>query len=174
MPSNVVRDSPVLASDDSSDDEPLIKMKTTPVKKSEKKENTSPRSNGTDKKKNADLKMDDSSDNEPLIKIAKVASKAEKKPFSVPPKKSVDTKKTEALDDADAASSDDEPLTEVAKKVKSQRQVNSPRKANLDMKSKRNAARKKGRCENVEIRTPLKCFSCSTCTKNLFLSVCSS
>lgn len=54
---------------------------------------------------------------------------------------------TDAPDDD--ASSDDEPLTEVAKKLKSQRQAKSPRKANLVTKSKRNAGRKKGKCENV-------------------------
>ena len=115
----VLISSAVLASDDSSDDEPLIKMKTTAAKKSEKNENTSPRSNGTNKKNTglyitshissvlcwiiygvdsfklvlyvtfSDLKTDDSSDNEPLMEIAKAA----KKSLSVPPKKSVDTKK---------------------------------------------------------------------------------
>lgn len=44
--------SPVVASDDSSVDEPLIKMKSSaPAKKSVKRDNTSPRSNGTNKKK---------------------------------------------------------------------------------------------------------------------------
>lgn len=45
--------SPVVASDDSSDDEPLIKMKTvsTPAKKPVKKDNRSSRSNGTNNKK---------------------------------------------------------------------------------------------------------------------------
>ncbi|XP_053190301.1 uncharacterized protein LOC128374082 isoform X2 [Scomber japonicus] len=134
---NTKKDKSVLTSDDSSDDEPLIRMKTASAKKSEKKD-ASTRSNGTNKK-NADLKTDDSSDNEPLKKM--VASKTAKKPSSVPPKKSVETKKKEAPDDD--ASSDDEPLTEVAKKIKYQRQAKSPRKANLVTKSKRNADRKK-------------------------------
>lgn len=128
------------ASDDS-DDEPLIKMKTisAPAKKPVRKGNTSPRSKDTNNKK-----ADDSSDNEPLINIAKVSSKAAKKHFSVPLKKSVDTKKKESLDDNDSSdhSSDDELLSELAKKLPSQHQRKASRKANPVMKSKRNAARK--------------------------------
>lgn len=119
------------------------------------------------------MNADESSDSEPLIEIVKKASKAVKKPSSVSPKKSVDTKKkgnfistdlqhqqkvlvlysrysvcyTESLD---GDSSGDEPLSEVAKKMNSKRQRKaaavSPRKATPVMKSKRNAARKTGKC----------------------------
>ncbi|XP_026206032.1 nucleolar protein dao-5-like isoform X2 [Anabas testudineus] len=124
--------------DDSSDDDPLVKMKTTYslTKKTQKKENKSFRSNGKNNR-TADLNTDESSDNEPLIKIAKVSSKAAKKPFSVPPKRSVK---------ADGDTSDDEPLSEIAKKLQSQHgekeSVVSSKKENLVIKSKRNAARK--------------------------------
>lgn len=54
---------------------------------------------------------------------------------------------TESLDDD---SSDDETLTELAKKLNSKRQRKAPamppRKATPVMKSKRNAARKTGKC----------------------------
>lgn len=119
------------------------------------------------------MNADESSDSEPLIEIVKKASKPVKKPSSVPPKKSVDTKKkgnflsmdlqhqqkvavlwtvilffyTESLD---GDSSGDEPLSELAKKMNSKRQRKalavSPRKATPVMKSKRNAARKTGKC----------------------------
>ena len=48
--------SPIVAPDDSSDDEALIKMKTNiaPAKKPEKKENTSSRSNGKNNKNAGD------------------------------------------------------------------------------------------------------------------------
>ncbi|XP_041811459.1 nucleolin-like isoform X2 [Chelmon rostratus] len=125
------------ASDASSDDEPLIKMKTV------KKYNTSTRSNGRNSNK-ADVNTDESSDNETLIKIAKVSSKAVNKSFSVPPKKSVDTETRESQDNDDA--SDDEPLSELAKKLNSKRQrkasVLPSRKATPVLKSKRNSAMK--------------------------------
>ncbi|CAK6968870.1 nucleolar protein dao-5-like isoform X4 [Scomber scombrus] len=112
-------------------------MKTASEKSAKKDAST--RSNGTNMK-NADLKTDDNSDNEPLKKMVEVASKTAKKPSSVPLKKSVETKKEAADDDV---SSDDDPVTEVAKKIKSQHQAKSPRKANLVTKSKRNSDRKK-------------------------------
>ncbi|XP_076609815.1 uncharacterized protein LOC143334791 isoform X3 [Chaetodon auriga] len=91
-----------------------------------------------------DVNTDESSDNEPLIKIAKVSSKAVNKPFSVPPKKSVDTQERESQDNADG--SDDEPLSELAKRLQSKPQrkasVMSSRKATPVMKSKRNSAKK--------------------------------
>ncbi|XP_026206033.1 nucleolar protein dao-5-like isoform X3 [Anabas testudineus] len=164
------------ASDDSADDEPLMRMKTALAAKSpEIKENKSSRSNGTNR--NADLNTDESSDNEPLIKIAKVSSKAAEKPFSMP-KKSADKKKQDLNTDessdneplikiakvsskaakkpfsvppkrsvkADGDTSDDEPLSEIAKKLQSQHgekeSVVSSKKENLVIKSKRNAARK--------------------------------
>ncbi|XP_070840867.1 nucleolar protein dao-5-like isoform X2 [Chaetodon trifascialis] len=136
---NVVQDSPAL--DDSSDDEPLIKMKTVsaPAKRPVTKNSPSTRSNGTHSNK-----ADESSDNEPLIKIAKVSSKAVNKSFTVPPKKTVSTKERESQDNADG--SDDEPLSELAKRLQSKPQrkasVVSSRKATPVMKSKRNSAKK--------------------------------
>ncbi|XP_070702215.1 nucleolar protein dao-5-like isoform X2 [Pempheris klunzingeri] len=127
------------ALDDSSDDEPLIKIKSAQTKKPVKKDNVSPRSNGTNNKK-ADLNADDSSDDEPLIKIAKMSSKPSKKPLSAPPKKS-----DESLDSDD--DSDDAPLSKLAGKLHSKRQRKAPavlsRKTTPVIKSKRNAARKK-------------------------------
>lgn len=108
--------SSVVASDVSSDDEPLIQMKTALAA------SKSPRANGTNKNAgghitlshqiafiaavcclewityiftfcSSDPNTDESSDSEPLIKMAKVSSKAAKKTFSRPPKKSVDKKK---------------------------------------------------------------------------------
>ncbi|KAL7381293.1 hypothetical protein ABVT39_003517 [Epinephelus coioides] len=127
------------ASDDSSDDEPLIKKKTISAspKKTEAKDDISLKSNGTNTKK-ADLNSDDSSDNEPLVKITKMSSKAAER-------KSVDLKQKESLEEDN--SSDDEPLSELCEKLHPQRQRKSPggpsRKATPLMKSKRNAARKK-------------------------------
>lgn len=129
---------------DDSDDEPLIKKKmSAPVETAVKKDNTSTQSNGTDKEAN-DLSTDDNSNNEPLIKTAKVSLHALKKPFAVPPKKSVDIKKTESLDDNE--SSDDEPLSELSKKVYPKRDRRASGRLSRTparvMKSKRSAARK--------------------------------
>lgn len=90
------------------------------------------------------MDTDESSDNEPLIKVAKMTAKAVKKPVSVPAKKSVDTKK-KGNDD----SSDDEPLSVLATKLNSKLQrkpVTTPREATTVVKSKRNAAKKTGKC----------------------------
>lgn len=119
------------------------------------------------------MNADESSDSEPLIEIVKKASKAVKKPSSVSPKKSVDTKKKGNFVSTDLQrqqkvpvlysrysvcyteplhgdSSGDEPLSEVAQKMNSRRQRRatavSPRKATPVKKSKRNAARKTGKC----------------------------
>ncbi|KAM6974441.1 uncharacterized protein LKV04_016083 [Tautogolabrus adspersus] len=123
------------ASDDSSDDEPLIKKKRVPApnKKPQKKGNTPIRSNGTSNKK-ADLNTDDSSDNEPLIKITKAA----KKPISVPPKKTVRAKKKKASDD-----SDDEPLSKLVNKLERKARVTPSKRAIPDTKARRNVATKK-------------------------------
>ncbi|KAK2830701.1 hypothetical protein Q5P01_018632 [Channa striata] len=133
------------ASDDSLDDKPLIKQKNTSAiaKKSEEKEKKSSRSNSTNNNK-ADLKTEESSDDEPLIKIARVCSKAAKKSFPESPKKCVDrkTKESPAKDD----SSDNEPLSEISKKLQSQHPRKASVKASRDetpvTKSKRNAAKK--------------------------------
>ncbi|XP_029022285.1 uncharacterized protein LOC114865370 isoform X4 [Betta splendens] len=82
-----------------SDDEPLIKIKTAlAAKPPEGKEKKSPRSKGTNKKKDVDI--DECSDNEPLIKLVRKSCKATK----TPPKKSVNEKKQ--VVDSDASSDD--------------------------------------------------------------------
>lgn len=142
------------ASDDSSDDEPLIKKKKTipaQVKNQEKKDKSS-KTNGTNNKK-ADLKTDDSSDNEPLIKLAK-PSRAANKPVSVSPKKHAKKKDTSG----DDGSSDDEPLSKLVKKLEKRVPVLQLKKVTPETKPKRNAARKKGECNHVNIRGNQKCF----------------
>lgn len=110
----------------------------------------------------------DSSDNEPLIKIGKVSSKAAKKPLSVPPKDCVDKQKegkklfsppkvnkkcfwfmlsylTESS--ADGSDSDDEPLSEIAKKLSQRRKkapAVSPKKEMSYLKPKGNRSKKIG------------------------------
>ncbi|XP_077362229.1 uncharacterized protein LOC144006958 isoform X3 [Festucalex cinctus] len=118
--------------EDKSDDEPLIKMKT------KKKENRSSPFHGK-KSKNA---ADDSSDNGPLMK-AKAPTKAVKK--FTPPKKSAQTKKKKDVRDEDA-SSDDEPLSVTAKKLRPQQKENVPASTSAQATgtpSKRNAAKKR-------------------------------
>ncbi|KAM9838960.1 uncharacterized protein ACBR49_017624 isoform 2-T2 [Aulostomus maculatus] len=113
-------------STDASDEEPRPKKKTpSRSQNSEEEENKSSTSNGTNRK-NTD-------------EITKVPSKDAKKPISAP-QKSTDTHKKEAQDDE---SSDDEPLSEVAKKMKSRHQRAPSKDSNPVMKSKRNAAHKR-------------------------------
>lgn len=111
------------ALDDTSDDEPLIKMKT--AMKPETNGNKSGSSNGINNNK-GDLKKQNSSDDEPLIKKAKVSSKAAEE-------KKSDLKVEE--------SSDDEPLIKMSKvsskpvKKTSQR-VSRPKKKSVDRNRK--------------------------------------
>uniref|UniRef100_G3NCC4 Uncharacterized protein n=1 Tax=Gasterosteus aculeatus TaxID=69293 RepID=G3NCC4_GASAC len=136
--------SPVEASDDSSDDKPLIKKKIVsapPAKKIEKKGNKSIRSNGTNDK--ADTNSDDGSDNEALKTIPKKSSKAAKNSISKASKKSVPSKKKELLEDD--KSSGDEHSIEPRKKSYPKRKASCtpPRKVAPVVKSKRNLGREK-------------------------------
>ncbi|CAG5979569.1 unnamed protein product [Menidia menidia] len=90
---------------DDSDDEPLMKLKKA---EQDKKENTPPKPSGSN--------TDGDSDNEPLVKMAKVSSKAARKPRSAAPRKSASRKKR-ASPQKDDSSDDDEPLSQIAKKV---------------------------------------------------------
>lgn len=89
--------------------------------------------------KKAGLDTSESSDNEPLIKVAKRALKADKKAKSGPPKKPVDRMNDD--------SSDDEPLSVLATKLKPKFQkealVETSRETAKVMESKRTATRKR-------------------------------
>ncbi|XP_026155322.1 nucleolar and coiled-body phosphoprotein 1-like isoform X4 [Mastacembelus armatus] len=129
-----------LSTDEDSDNEPLIKDAKVSSKAAKKTCTKTPLKKSADKKKK-DLNTDDDSDNEPLVNIAKVSSKAAKKTFTVPPKKTLDKKKEQSPDDS---SSSDEPLSETAKKLRSQHKRKSPsKKESPAIKSKRTAASKK-------------------------------
>lgn len=87
------------------------------------------------------LDTSESSDNEPLIKVAKRALKADKKAKSGPPKKSVDR-----MDDD---SSDDEPLSVLATKLRPKFQKEALVETSRVMESKRTATRKRGKCQSM-------------------------
>ncbi|XP_071751158.2 uncharacterized protein LOC139908382 isoform X1 [Centroberyx gerrardi] len=136
--------------DDGSDDKPLTKKRNASSANEPETNNKikTTSSNGSRRNKKtavSDLKKDDSSDDEPLIKTPKVSSKAAMESVSLPTKTSVDTDSKESVDDD--VSSDDEPLSEIAKRLKSHKQtkasVTPSRKATPVKTCKRKAPRKR-------------------------------
>ncbi|XP_071378853.1 nucleolar protein dao-5-like [Centroberyx affinis] len=136
--------------DDGSDDKPLTKKRNAPSANEPESNNKikTTSSNGSRRNKKtavSDLKKDDSSDDEPLIKKPKVSSKAAVESVSLPTKMSADTDSKESVDDD--VSSDDEPLSEIAKRLKSHKQtkasVTPSRKASPVKTCKRKAPRKR-------------------------------
>ncbi|KAM4629931.1 uncharacterized protein ACJ7VT_022672 isoform 2-T2 [Polymixia lowei] len=116
---------------DTSDDEPLSKIKKRlPAKKPGTNQMTTTSSNSSHRTKKTAV---DSSDDEPLIKSPKVSSKTAET--------CVDAHRKEPLDDD--VSSDDEPLSELAKRLMSQRRTKAllmpSRKTTLVKKCKREA-----------------------------------
>ncbi|XP_078031959.1 uncharacterized protein LOC117263011 isoform X3 [Epinephelus lanceolatus] len=116
------------ASDDSSDDEPLIKKKTISAspKKTKTKDDTSLKSNGTNTKKAESLEEDNSSDDEPLSELReKLHPQRQRKSPGGPSRKATPVikskrnaarkkvKYTESLSD----SSDDEALATMKRKL---------------------------------------------------------
>ncbi|MED6252921.1 hypothetical protein ATANTOWER_019372 [Ataeniobius toweri] len=129
------------ASDDSSDDEPLIKQKKPAAK--DKKESAPPKSDGSEHR-NSESNTGDDSDNGPLVKTSKPSSRSARKKKSPEMKKKPVGRKKKGPSDRDE-SSDDEPLSEIVKRLPSKRKrkaVVLSHKASPVLQSKRNAGRK--------------------------------
>lgn len=91
------------------------------------------------------LDTNENSDNEPLSKVSKKALQAEKKVKGRPENKPVHKE--------DYDSSDDEPLSALARKLKpkppNEANVRNSRAAANVVQSKRTATRKRGKCKNM-------------------------